>query len=62
MQFVTVIPISNKAKNRLANIMDKNKICMIEQRLDDKVFLTSSNGKYHFWVMIHNDSDWMIKP
>jgi hypothetical protein len=34
---------------------------MIEQRLDDKVFLTSSNGKYHFWVMIHNDSDWMIK-
>ena len=60
MQLATVTPISNKAKNRFANLMDKNEICIIEQHLDRKVFLTSMNNRNHFWVTLDNDTDWMV--
>lgn len=61
MQTAIINPISKKAKNRFANLMNQNEICIIEQQLDDRVFLTSMNGKYHFWVMLNQDKDWMIK-
>ena len=60
MKKAFVTPISKKAKNRFANLMDKNNICKIEQHLDHKVFLTSLNGCNHFWVHLDNDKDWMI--
>ena len=41
--------------------MDRNEICIIEQHLDRKVFLTSMNKRYHFWVMLDNDPDWMVQ-
>ena len=41
--------------------MDRNEICIIEQHLDRKVFLTSMNKRYHFWAMVDNDPDWMVQ-
>lgn len=61
MQTASVTPISNKAKNRFANLMDRIEICIIEQHIGNKVFLTSLNGRNHFWVTIDNDPDWMVQ-
>jgi hypothetical protein len=58
METAFVIPKSKKAKNRFANLMDSIDECLIEQHKDNKVFLTSVNGKNHFWVNIDNDPDW----
>ena len=60
MQTASVTPISNKAKNRFANLMNRIEICIIEQHTGNKVFLTSLNGRNHFWVTIDNDPDWMV--
>lgn len=57
---VLVTPKSNKAKNRLANMMDNNPECVIEQTKENEVFLRSANNKYFFWVNVMNDSDWKI--
>lgn len=60
MQTAFITPISNKAKNRFANLMDHNDECIIEQHKGNKVFLTSMNKRNHFWVHLDNDPDWMI--
>ena len=56
-----VSPKSKKASNRFANLMQSNPECIIEQNKGDRVFLTSINGKNHFWVNLHNDSNWSIE-
>jgi len=56
-----VTPKSSKAKNRFANLMDRNDECIIEQHRGDKVFLTSANGRNHFWVNLTSDKDWNIE-
>jgi hypothetical protein len=61
MQLAFVKPISKKAKNRFANLMDGNDQCIVEQNTGRNVFLTSMNGKNHFWVALDNDSHWMIQ-
>ena len=38
--------------------MESNPECIIEQRKDTEVFLTSMNGKNHFWVSLNHDKDW----
>lgn len=61
MNTINVTPITRKAKNRFSNIMDENHTCIIEQVRDDgMMFLTSSNRKNHFWVMVDNDPHWML--
>ena len=55
-----VTPKSKKAKNRFANLMDSIEECIIEQDKGDRLFLTSINGKNHFWVNINNDTDWEV--
>jgi hypothetical protein len=57
----TVKPISKKAKNRFANKMQSEQMCFIEQHLGDRVFLTSANGRNHFWVTLDTDADWMVE-
>jgi len=47
---VTVKPKSSKSKNRLANIMNNNLTCIVEQDTGGELFLASENGKYFFWV------------
>ena len=47
---VTVKPKSSKAKNRFANLMDNNPVCVVEQDTGEELFLASENRKYSFWV------------
>ena len=61
MKTVSVTPISKKAKNRFANLMNRCETCIIEQHQGNKLFLTSLNEKYHFWVTLDKDPDWMIQ-
>jgi hypothetical protein len=58
---VAVKPISKKAKNRFANLMDSCEHCIIEQHKGDKVFLQSVNGRNFFWVNLHHDQDWELE-
>ena len=59
MRRVTVKPKSSKSKNRLANMMDGNPICIVEQdKGDGMLFLASENQKYFFWVNTSNDCNW----
>ena len=59
-KMVNVEPISNKAKNRFANIMDKLHGCHVEQENDKQMFLASINKQYFFWIDKVNDSHWRI--
>jgi hypothetical protein len=61
MSAATVTPISRKAKNRFANLMQCDGTCIIEQHIGDRVFLTSANGHNHFWVTLDTDADWMVQ-
>lgn len=63
MRKVTVRPKSKKAKNRLANMMNNNPVCIVEQNKGDgTLFLASENGKYFFWVNTqdHCECDWQV--
>ena len=61
MSTAFVKPISKKAKNRFANLMGSDAQCIIEQHLGDRVFLTSANGRNHFWVTLDTDAHWMVE-
>ncbi len=61
MKLATVTPISRKAKNRFANLMGSDAQCIIEQHIGNRVFLTSMNGRNHFWVTLDKDADWMVQ-
>ena len=50
MRKVVVKPKSSKAKNRLANIMEGNPVCIVEQDSSGELFLVSENRKYSFWA------------
>ena len=50
MRKVCLKPKSSKAKNRLANIMEGNPVCIVEQDSNGELFLVSENHKYSMWV------------
>jgi hypothetical protein len=50
MRTVNVRPLSSKAKNRFANLMEGNPVCVVEQDTGGELFLVSENRKYSFWV------------
>ena len=63
MRKVTVRPKSKKSKNRLANIMQNNPVCIVEQdKGDGMLFLASENGKYFFWVNVNDfwETEWEV--
>lgn len=53
-----VIPKSSKAKNRFANLMDRDPNVFVEQIQGDRVFVRSANGKNFFWFNLTNDPHW----
>jgi hypothetical protein len=57
---VLVSPISTKAKNRFANLMGCDPVCVVEQHNGSKIFLRSANNRYHFWVDQSSNQDWFI--
>jgi hypothetical protein len=62
VETVQVKPRSSKAKNRLANVMDKDPWCTVENRKDGALFLLSKNSKYCFWVGLTGwpDPNWEL--
>ena len=50
MRTVNVKPLSSKAKNRFANLMEGNPVCIVEQDTGGELFLVSENRKYSFWM------------
>ena len=50
MRKVVVKPKSSKAKNRFANVMEGNPVCIVEQDTGGELFLAAENRKYFFWV------------
>lgn len=60
MPTVKVKAKSNKAKNRLSNLMNNNSSCIVERKEGNRWFLASENQKYFFWVTIPNDENWII--
>lgn len=60
-QFVSVTPLSSKAKNRFVNIMDSLHSCEIEQETADKFFLVSINRQYCFWIQKTGNEHWKIE-
>ena len=61
MCVASVKPLSSKAKNRFCNLMSRNPVCIVEQDLGDRLFLTSANGGNHFWVDLMGDADWLVQ-
>ncbi len=59
-KMVNVEPISNKAKNRFANMMDSLHGCYVEQENDKQMFLASISKRYFFWIDKVNDQHWRI--
>jgi hypothetical protein len=57
MRTVNVRPLSSKAKNRLANLMEGNPTCIVEQDTGGELFLVSENRKYSFWVSTRTGSN-----
>jgi len=54
---VQVKPKSSKAKNRLANTMEGNPVCIVEQDTGGELFLVSENRKYAFWASIRTGTN-----
>jgi hypothetical protein len=61
MNTAFVIPKSNKARNRFANLMESESECIVEQIKDNRAFLRSTNNRNFFWVNLQNDTDWEIE-
>ena len=59
-KFICVKPKTSKAKNRFFNLMNELHSCRVEQETEDKVFLASISGKYHFWMNKMNDDNWEV--
>jgi len=59
---IIVIPKSNKAKNRLSNLMNSDPIVRVEQETETQFFVASSNQKNFFWIDKNNDKDWSFMP
>ena len=57
---VNVEPISSKAKNRFANIMDNLHGCHVEQEKNNMIFLASINKCYFFWLPKDGNEHWKI--
>jgi hypothetical protein len=59
-RFISVTPLSSKAKNRFINIMESFHSCEIEQETNDKFFLVSLNRQYCFWIQKNGNEHWSI--
>lgn len=60
-KFVSVVPLSSKAKNRFHNLMDSFHSCEVEQEKDNLMFLVSLNRQYCFWVQKTGNEHWKVE-
>ena len=59
-RFVSVTPLSSKAKNRFVNIMNSLHTCEVEQEKGNLLFLVSLNRQYCFWIQKEGNEHWEI--
>ena len=59
-EFLYVRPRSSEATNRFVNKMDRLHSCIVDNREDGRVFLSSISGRYLFSIMESDDKDWEI--
>lgn len=59
-KFVSVTPLSSKAKNRFINIMQSLHSMEVEQETDTMFFLVSINRMYCTWVPKTGNEHWGI--
>jgi hypothetical protein len=57
----TLKPLSNKAKNRFANVMGSNPNVVVEQVRDDAIFVVSANRAYSAWIKTPLNADWAFE-
>lgn len=57
---VSIIPISNVAKDRFENIMNKFHSCRIEKETTNMFLLSSLNKQYFFWCPKVGNEHWAI--
>jgi len=55
---VKLIPLSAKAKNRLANSLHGNPICSLEQLRDRELFVVSPDRQFCTWILAEGDPHW----
>lgn len=55
---VRLTPLSPKATNRLANSLDGNPICSLEQMRAGEIFVVSPDGRFCTWIALEGDPDW----
>ena len=60
-RFVSVTPMSSKAKNRFVNIMQSLHTMEVEQEINDMLFLVSINRMYCTWVPKTGNEHWKIE-
>ena len=60
-RFVSVTPLSFKARNRFINIMSSLHSCEVKQETTDKFFLVSINRQYCFWIQKEGNEHWKIE-
>ena len=59
-QFVSVTPLSSKAKNRFVNIMQSLHAMEVEQETETQLFLVSINRMYCTWIPKEGNEHWEI--
>lgn len=57
---VSVVPLSDIAKDRFKNIMNLFHACTILERKNDLLLLESLNKKYYFWIQRNGNEHWKI--
>lgn len=57
---ISVIPLSDIAKDRFNNIMNKFHGCTILKRTNKLYLLESLNKKYYFWLQKDGNEHWKI--
>jgi len=60
-KFVSVTPLSSRAKNRFINIMDNFHSCEVEQETENKFFLVSLNRQYCSWIQKTGNEHWKVE-
>ncbi len=59
-KFVSVVPISVIAKNRLVEDMQSLHSCVVQQEQEDMIYLSSINKCYFFWLPREGNEHWKV--
>lgn len=57
---ISLTPISSKAKNRLANILNNNPLVIVEQVKGTRLFCVNADRSWCSWIDSINDPHWKI--